>query len=617
MRKKLIIKNIPLTFVALAGFFACTFQAKAQNWENVTLLAEKISPFFQTVQAEKAKIHADIKAPFGHIQVDLRKNSPDELLLSIEHADYAVTVWRNNDSSVLYLPRHNSVFRGDGKVPEEDSLAIPGILTRFISADTAAYTYAQSLSSITPETLAILLVELGKLKPQTETEKHNKWTSALMENGEIKFSPDEKKLRINAENIEVNLQADSLQSTSITEPEYPEDVSVTELPRAEIERTLVRGIRRLLEVEFPSEQAQSENFKDRLVDNGQLTSKDGTRVAILEGTPQEIGRAQGELLKDEITACTDSVLYLIGLGETVRSGDWFLNNLREARKRTREYTPDRYYEELAAIAESTGINREMLELSNIFPEYFHCSGFAVWGEATVDGTLYHGRVLDYMTGIGLEDAATLFIIKPVDHATFVNYGYAGFIGSVTGMNEHQIGMGEMGGRGRGKWDGIPMAYLMRRALEESRTITEVQDLWRNSSLTCEYYYVFSDAKIPDAVGVYATPENLEFVGGGEDHPELGKGIPNSVLISAGDRLEKLKKRVKKNYGEIDEKQAIELMSRPVAMSSNLHNALLIPETMTCYVSHASRQKLAAEREYVKIDVDKLLDEFSELKKQAE
>lgn len=588
-------------------FILNSLSAPGQNWDNSARLAKELTPFVQTMKSDRAQIKADIDAPFGQIKLAMQKNGPDELLLSIEHADYAVTVWRNSDSSILYLPQHNTAFRGEGDVPVEDSLKLKGILERLVSKDTEAYTYMQSLASITPEAMALLLVELGRLRPDEGADKENKWTSSALENSYVKFNPDEKKVRVKSEKVNVQLQVEALNKDRISEVEYPDDTSITEVSRAEIERTLVRGLRRLLEVELPSQRALSRPVREREVENGELTSKEGTRIAVLEGEPEEIGHAHGELLEDEITATTDSVLYLIGMGETVRSGDWFLNKLREARDRGRSHTPDRYYRELAAIAEATGIDREMLELANIFPEYFHCSGFALWGNATADGTLYHGRVLDYMTGIGLEDAATLFIINPAEHSTFVNYGYAGFIGSVTGMNENQIGLGEMGGAGRGQWDGIPMAYLMRQALEECGTLEEVQDLWRNAERTCEYYYVFSDAKIPAAVGVYATPEKLEFVKEGEDHPQLGEGIADAVLLSQGDRLEKLRKRVESDYGQIDENKAVQLMSRPVAMSSNLHNALLIPESMTCYVSHASRDSIAAERSYVRIDAWKLLE----------
>ncbi|MFY7875867.1 MAG: peptidase C45 acyl-coenzyme A:6-aminopenicillanic acid acyl-transferase, partial [Pirellula sp.] len=106
-----------------------------------------------------------------------------------------------------------------------------------------------------------------------------------------------------------------------------------------------------------------------------------------------------------------------------------------------------------------------------------------------------------------------------------------------------ITLGEMGGKGEGKWDGVPMATLMRRGLEECSSLEEVKNLYRNNPRTCEYYYVFSDGNHRSAVGVAATPEKLEFVEPGQGHELLGEGIPDAVILSAGSRLEELRKRV--------------------------------------------------------------------------
>ena len=98
----------------------------------------------------------------------------------------------------------------------------------------------------------------------------------------------------------------------------------------------------------------------------------------------------------------------------------------------------------------------------------------------------------------------------------------------------------MGGRGRSQWDGVPMSTLMRRALEECATLEQVKELWRTSPRTCEYFYVFADGKPRGkddgekrAVGVSATPHRIEFLAPGQDHAQLGKGIADTVLLSAG------------------------------------------------------------------------------------
>ncbi len=248
---------------------------------------------------------------------------------------------------------------------------------------------------------------------------------------------------------------------------------------------------------------------------------------------------------------------------------------------------------------------------NVFPELFHCSGFAVFGKATKDGKLYHGRVLDYMTTIGLQDSATTFIVAVDGKIPFANVGYAGFIGSVSGMNAKAISLGEMGGRGEGRWDGAPMATLMRRALEECTTLDEVMDLWKRSPRTCEYYYVFADGKTNQAVGVAATPESIEFVRPGQAHKLLGEGIEDAVVLSAGNRLQKLRERVQERYGQFDAESAQWLMCRPVAMQSNLHNVLFVPQDGVLYVANADHTHPAAERPYVRLDLGQLVKSMRE------
>ena len=174
------------------------------------------------------------------------------------------------------------------------------------------------------------------------------------------------------------------------------------------------------------------------------------------------------------------------------------------------------------------------------------------------------------------------------------------------MNTSGISLGEMGGQGEGQWDGVPMATLMRRALEECTTLDDVTTLWETSPRTCEYYYVFADGKSRRAVGVAATPTSLEIIQPGQSHARLGDGITDAVVLSAGERLETLRNRVLTLHGSIDAQSAMQLMNRPVAMKSNLHNVLFIPEELVLHIANASHDAPAAECPYVRLDLEKLL-----------
>src|SRR5947209_7796802 len=237
----------------------------------------------------------------------------------------------------------------------------------------------------------------------------------------------------------------------------------------------------------------------------------------------------------------------------------------------------RYLAEMDAMAQACGMDRQEARLSNFFPELFHCSGFSLFGAASKDGHMYHGRVLDYLRGVGLEQNAVMMVYQPNEGNAWVNLGYAGFIGTITAMNEKGISIGEMGGKGYGNWDGKPMAHLLREVMERANTLDEAIHILKSSPRTCEYYYVISDGKTHNAVGVYATPETFVTVKPGESHPELPHPFPDTIMLSAGQRYETLTTRVKEGLGTFDAASALRLMDPPVCMNSNIQSVLFAPD----------------------------------------
>ena len=204
-----------------------------------------------------------------------------------------------------------------------------------------------------------------------------------------------------------------------------------------------------------------------------------------------MGWAHGELLKPEIHTMFDRILLVAG-GCMYMKNDWFFDRIVEVEKRSGKYTPPRFLEELDAMSKAAGLTVAEGRAINFFPEMFHCSGIAVRGKASAGGRIIHARVLDYMRDIGLQDCALIQVFMPDGFHTWVSFGFAGLNGTVTAMNIEGLAMGEMGGRGEGNWDGLPMSYLMRRVMEECKTVAEALKIIQDTPLTCEYYYVLSD-----------------------------------------------------------------------------------------------------------------------------
>lgn len=545
-------------------------------------------------------VHPEIDGRRQAIDFQLDRYDEQALDLRVTHADYAVEIRRRRDAIALALPKHRVVFLGSGEADPEDHLAPQGLWSRLVGPGSSIDSYAMLLMTAAPADLANALLGLTDL---ADPQQANRWSDGRATALEFRTAELAIQGTIAGTPLHLQLAAVPLPMRSVSDWE---GMTVKSLSRLEIERQLTRGIRRTFEILAPSRLLTAPQAKDKQVEHGELRWIDGQRVVLLSGSPEEIGRAHGELLKTEVQRCIDSVLYAFGTVQTVATGRWFREELELAHARLKPHIPSRHQTETRALAASLGWDASLLETVNVFPELFHCSGFALFGQATRDGKLYHGRVLDYMTTIGLQDAATTFIVAADGQIPFANVGYAGFIGSVSGMNAEKISLGEMGGRGEGQWDGVPMATLMRRALEECDSLAEVQQLWRDSPRTCEYFYVFADGEDRSAVGVAATPEKLEFIAPGQSHPRLGEGIGDAIVLSADSRLEELRRRVKERYGAIDTEAGQWLMCRPVAMKSNLHNVLFVPEDGVLYVANADHQQPAAERPYVRLDLQELL-----------
>ncbi len=344
---------------------------------------------------------------------------------------------------------------------------------------------------------------------------------------------------------------------------------------------------------------------------GFLEEVDGYKVLHLKGSPYEMGYQQGALLKTDVNELVRFLLDVKAKELKVQVGG--LNLLNPARAiggiaaTQKKYVPERFYEELRGLSDASGVSLQDAIVANFIPEMFHCSGFAIAGSATKDGSLYHGRILDYGCDWKLQDHAVLVVAEPDGKIPFLNVTYAGFLGSVTGMNAEKVSIGEMGGRGLGHWEGVPMAFLVRMALEEAHTLDEAVSVFRDHPRTCEYYYVIADGKTGRGVGMEASWDKFNVVKMGEANDRLPHAVKDAVLLSVGDRYEELARRVKAKHGQFDAETARHLMDRPVAMKSNLHSVLFETTTTRLWVANASRAgEPASNQPYHAFRLDDLL-----------
>ncbi|MFI5334826.1 MAG: C45 family autoproteolytic acyltransferase/hydrolase [Chlamydiales bacterium] len=330
---------------------------------------------------------------------------------------------------------------------------------------------------------------------------------------------------------------------------------------------------------------------------GYLEKEQGQLVLHLEGTAFERGEQHGHLLQALVRQ--NIAIFLEGKRpekQKERAAEFkpYISQLLK-------HTPKHLIEEMRGVAAGAEVPFEKIVALNLFPEMFHCSAITARGGASKDGALYHVRALDYAIGKGIQDSALLMVVTPDEGYSFLNVTYAGFVGSVTGMNSEKIAIGEIGGKGYGSWNGIPMAFLIRMLLENSSSLDDARAMLTNSPRTCEYFYILSDGKTDTSCGVYATADEIAFIEPGASYGDLPAfqkaGIadliteqPEECLLLTGltwpERYPVLKTRLEENFGKIDEKILQEIIQGAGGKESNLHNAIFLPSQLKIWISHA-------------------------------
>jgi hypothetical protein len=241
---------------------------------------------------------------------------------------------------------------------------------------------------------------------------------------------------------------------------------------------------------------------------GDIEIVDGLKVVHLSGTPYEIGRRHGELLRVEVRAAIDQLLgyfrrYVKIPGVRSFAVNWWLDS---AWRKAQPHIPPDYLEELRGLAHGSGVSRaDLYRLHSIPDRTYSCANFAAWGSQTADGRMIHMRNLDWNIRAGLQDFAVVFVVRPKGKQAFVSAAWAGFIGVLSGVNESQVSIGQIGAETTDvHFAGEPMVFLMRRTMEEARDLDQAAGIIRDARRTVGVNYVVADAKIPRGTALETT-----------------------------------------------------------------------------------------------------------------
>ncbi len=309
-------------------------------------------------------------------------------------------------------------------------------------------------------------------------------------------------------------------------------------------------------------------------------------VLYLWGTPYERGFAHGKLCAPQVKQLIERLA--LGACIAMRCTP---EKLDEAWGQMAPFVPQRYLDEMRGLADGAGVSLRHVQWAHAIPDLseFHCTFFAAWGKATRGGHLQQIRALDYATQAGLQDHPALIVEKTGAGQVFVNIGWVGFLGCVSGMNLSHIAVSEIGehfGDEHETLAGEPMPFLLRDVLENARTLDQGVKIIQRAHRTSSYLYCVGDGKIPSARALRTAKDICE-VYDADSYP--GERLEDVVYWSMGCDS-KWNKRVyealKPHWGRVYHRTGTRDIMRELG-TGNLHAVAYDVTALKLWVANAS------------------------------
>jgi isopenicillin-N N-acyltransferase-like protein len=252
-------------------------------------------------------------------------------------------------------------------------------------------------------------------------------------------------------------------------------------------------------------------FPEAVSGPARLTYVNGLPVMFLQGTPEELGRQQAELVGATIAP-------MLGLTRDVvkHHGYERVWPLVTAMSRVlMRNAPPEYRQELETFIETGRLDWDGLLVGNSLVELRRmggCSSFLVLPARSRTGELIFGRNFDFPSFNVLDKYGCISVVRPQGKRAFVSIGYPGMIGVLSGMNDAGLAVATMdvneSADGAPIFDptGVPLALTYRRILEECATVEEAERLLKATKITT--YMNLAVADVDEAVVFELTPQTV-------------------------------------------------------------------------------------------------------------
>jgi isopenicillin-N N-acyltransferase-like protein len=213
-----------------------------------------------------------------------------------------------------------------------------------------------------------------------------------------------------------------------------------------------------------------------------LFYQDNIPIAVLSGTPEEIGRQHAALLAEP---AKQVLTFPKRFADEMGAGSYwpimvFMGNALMT------HAPAAHQQEFAALAATSKLDAGEIAVGNTLLELrrMGCSVLMVDADHSATGAPLFGRNFDFPTLGELDQYSVVFIVRPTGRHAFASLTFPAAIGVVSGMNDAGLAVATLDvyesadGSSAFNAQGTPLALVFRRILEECTTVAEAEELLR-------------------------------------------------------------------------------------------------------------------------------------------